>query len=61
MAPMIENDEFLLFYCLKLPDGKSLGFVDVHRLASAQLIGVPLWAADKKLKPAADLRELTFK
>jgi predicted nucleic acid-binding protein len=41
--------------------GKGVGFVDVHLLASAQLIGVPLWTADKKLKSAADQLALTFK
>jgi len=29
--------------------GKGVGFFDVHLLASAQLTGVPLWTADKKL------------
>jgi hypothetical protein len=41
--------------------GKSVGFVDVHILASAQLAGVPLWTADKRLKSAADQLELTYK
>jgi len=41
--------------------GKGIGFVDVHLLASAKLIGVRLWTADKRLKSAADLLELAFK
>jgi predicted nucleic acid-binding protein len=41
--------------------GKGVGFVDVHLLMSAQLSGMPLWTADKRLKSAADQLELTFK
>jgi predicted nucleic acid-binding protein len=41
--------------------GKGIGFVDVYLLASAQLTGVPLWTADKRLKSAIDLLALTFK
>jgi predicted nucleic acid-binding protein len=40
--------------------GKGIGFVDIHLLASAQLTGVPLWTADKRLKSAADQIELAF-
>jgi predicted nucleic acid-binding protein len=40
--------------------GKGIGFVDVHLLAAAQLTGVPLWTADKKLKAVIDQLELTF-
>jgi predicted nucleic acid-binding protein len=41
--------------------GKGIGFVDVHILASAQLTGVRLWTADKRLKAAAVSLDLTFK
>ena len=61
MAPTIEFDEFLFFIDRHRLMGKGVGFVDVHLLASAQLIGIPLWTADKRLKSAADLLELTFK
>ena len=61
MAPTIEFDEFLFFIDRNHLMGKGLGFVDVHLLASAQLTGVPLWTADKRLKSAADQLELTFK
>ena len=40
--------------------GKGVGFVDVHLLASAQLAGIRLWTADKKLKYLANQLELTF-
>jgi predicted nucleic acid-binding protein len=61
MAPTIEFDEFLFFVDRNHLMGKGIGFVDVHLLASAQLTGVPLWTADKRLKSAADLLALTFK
>ena len=61
MAPTIEFDEFLFFIDRNHLMGKGVGFVDVHLLASAQLVGVPLWTADKKLKSSADQLELTFK
>jgi hypothetical protein len=61
MAPTIEFDEFLFFVDRNHLRGKGIGFVDVHLLASAQLTGVPLWTADKRLKSAIDLLALTFK
>jgi predicted nucleic acid-binding protein len=61
MALTIEFDEFLFFIDRNHLMGKGIGFVDVHLLASAQLTGVPLWTADKRLKSAADQLELTFK
>jgi predicted nucleic acid-binding protein len=61
MAPAIEFDEFLFFIDRNHLMGKGVGFVDVHLLASAQLAGVPLWTADKRLKSAADQLALTFK
>ena len=61
MAQTIEFDEFLFFINRNHLMGIGVGFVDVHLLASAQLTGVPLWTADKRLKSAAELLELTFK
>jgi hypothetical protein len=61
MAPTIEFDEFLFFIDQNHLMGKGVGFVDVHLLASAQLTGVPLWTADKRLKSVADQLELTFR
>ena len=61
MAPKIEFDEFLFFIDRNDLMGKGVGFVDVHLLAAAQLAGVTLWTADKKLKSMADQLELTFK
>jgi predicted nucleic acid-binding protein len=61
MASTIEFNEFLFFIDRNHLMGKGIGFVDAHLLASAQLTGVPLWTADKRLKSAADQLELTFK
>ena len=61
MASTIEFDEFLFFIDRNQLMGKGIGFVDIHLLASAQLTGVPLWTADKKLKSAANQLDLAFK
>jgi predicted nucleic acid-binding protein len=61
LASRIEFDEFLFFIDRNQLMGKGIGFVDVHLLASAQLTGVPLWTADKRLKSAADQLKLAFK
>ena len=61
IAPTIEFEEFLFFLDRNHLMGKGIGFVDVHLLASAQLAGMPLWTADKKLKSAADQLKLAFK
>ena len=60
-TPTIEFDEFLFFIERNQLMGKGIGFVDVHLLASAQLTGVPLWTADRRLKSMADQLKLTFK
>ena len=61
MASTIEFDEFLFFFVFYQLMGKGIGFVDVHLLASAQLTGILLWTADKRLKYTADQLGLTFK
>jgi predicted nucleic acid-binding protein len=61
MAPTIEFDEFLFFIDRNHLMGKGVGLVDVHLLASAQLKGIPLWTADKRLKSAADQLQVRFK
>jgi len=61
IVPTIEFEEFLFFIDRNHLMGKGIGFVDVHLLASAQLAGMPLWTADKKLKSAADQLKLAFK
>jgi predicted nucleic acid-binding protein len=61
MAPTIEFDEFIFFVERNRLMGIGIGFVDVHLLASAQLIGIPLWTADKRLKSAATKLDLAYK
>ena len=61
MAPTIEFDEFIFFVERNRLMGIGLGFVDVHLLASAQLTGIPLWTADKRLKSAAIKLDLAYK
>ena len=61
MIPTIEFDEFLFFIDQNQLMGTGIGFVDVHLLASAQLIKAPLWTADKRLKSAAIHLDLSYK
>ncbi|MGB5985809.1 MAG: type II toxin-antitoxin system VapC family toxin [Desulfobacterales bacterium] len=61
MAATIEFEEYLFFIDKHLLMGKGIGFVDVQLLASAQLTGIRLWTADKRLRSAADQLELSFK
>ncbi len=53
MAPQIEFNEYLYFIDRNNLNGKGIGFVDIHLLASAQLGQVKLWTADKRLKAIA--------
>jgi predicted nucleic acid-binding protein len=41
--------------------GIGIGFVDVHLLASAQLLGIPLWTSDRRLKSAAIELNIAYK
>ena len=61
MAPTIEFDEFLFMIDRNHLMGEGVGFVDIHLLASAQLTGVPLWTADKRLESAANQLAVAFK
>ncbi len=53
IAPPVEHQEVLLFIEKQELMGKGLGYIDVHLLASAVLIGFPIWTFDKKLEQAA--------
>ncbi|MCP4763707.1 MAG: hypothetical protein GY870_18190 [archaeon] len=53
MAPQIEFSEYLYFIEKNQLNGRGIGFVDIHLLASAQLGQVKLWSADKRLKATA--------
>jgi predicted nucleic acid-binding protein len=53
MAPQIEFNEYLYFIENNQLNGRGIGFVDIHLLATAQLGQVKLWSADKRLKATA--------
>ena len=53
MAPTLTLDEVLYFIERNDLMGMGIGFVDISLLASAQLSGIPLWTADRRLKSAA--------
>ena len=61
MAPIIEFDEFIFFIERNQLMGIGIGFIDIHLLASAQLTGIPLWTADKRLKSAATKLDLAYR
>jgi predicted nucleic acid-binding protein len=60
MAEIVEQDELLAFIERHHLTGTGLGFVDVHLLAAAILIGVPLWTLDRKLKRASVRLDIDF-
>lgn len=53
MAPHIEFNEYLYFIDRNKLNGRGIGFVDIHLLASAQLGQVKLWTVDKRLRTIA--------
>ncbi len=53
MVPLIEFNEYLFFIDEHNLNGKGIGFVDIHLLASAKLAQVKLWTEDKRLNIAA--------
>ncbi len=58
---VVEFREYLYFIEQNQLNGKGLGFVDIHLLASATLNQVPLWTADKSLEVAATELDLSYK
>lgn len=51
------HDEVMEFIEEAKLQGRGLGYIDIHLLASALLSNVPLWTLDRKLdKAAADLK-----
>ena len=53
LAPLIDFNEYLFFIEEHKLNGKGIGFVDIHLLASAKLDQVRLWTRDKRLHSAA--------
>ena len=61
IAQIVEFQEYLYFIEHNQLNGKGIGFVDVHLLASAQLFQIPLWTEDKRLMKAATELDLKYK
>jgi hypothetical protein len=61
MASPIEFEEFLCFVEQHQLNGKGIGFVDVHLLASAKLSQISLWTEDKRLMKTATELDLRYK
>jgi len=60
VAPLVEFEEFLFFIEQNNLNGKGIGFVDIHLLASAKLGQVSLWTVDKRLKTTATYLEINY-
>jgi hypothetical protein len=54
MSIEAEHDEVLSFIENNRLMGKGMGYVDVHLITSAVLMGVSIWTLDKKLAQTAD-------
>jgi len=60
MLPVITQEEFMFFVDSNKLAGTGVGFVDVHLLASAKLMQVPIMTEDLKLKNVARALKLLF-
>jgi predicted nucleic acid-binding protein len=52
-APQVDHHQVLKFIDSWRLNGRGLGWIDVHLLASARLAGLPFWTLDKRLSEAA--------
>lgn len=59
-APLVSPHEILYFIESNSLMGRGLGWVDVHLLASAQLMGIALWTLDRRLRQTADDLKLCY-
>ncbi len=57
---VVSNEEFLFFIERNKLMGRGIGFVDIHLLAAAKLMGHQLWSADKRLSNIAAEMGLSF-
>jgi predicted nucleic acid-binding protein len=57
-ASVLQHEEVLSFLETEELQGRGLGWMDMHLLASARLTKVPLWSRDKRLVQVA--RELSL-
>lgn len=56
----VQQDEFLNFIEAHRLWGWGIGFVDVHLLASARLMDLPLWTFDCNLQSAAEKLRVNY-
>jgi predicted nucleic acid-binding protein len=61
VSRVAEHREILLFIENHSLQGKGLGYIDIHLLASATLTGIPLWTLDKQLKSCAHRLQCAYK
>ena len=59
-APSLSPEELFSFIEAWKLQGRGIGWVDVHLLASARLHGIQLWTMDKNLKKAAYELEVEY-
>lgn len=59
-TPTIDLDEYLYFIDENHLYGFGIGFVDIHLLASAKLVNIPIWTKDRKLREAAMNLEVSY-
>lgn len=57
----VSTSEALHFIEYNRLAGAGIGYVDVHLLASAVLVGVPIWTRDRRLQAAAQALELAYR
>ena len=60
-APTIDLDEYPYFIDKNSLDGSGIGFMDIHLLASARLLNIPIWTADKRLRKVAVALKLLYR
>ena len=59
-APAVSQEEALHFIEQQALAGMGIGYIDAHLLASARLIGIPLWTSDLPLKRVAEKLSLSY-
>jgi len=59
-ADIADHEEVMQFIETNHLMGKGLGYVDIHLLASAVLMDVPLWTLDKSLSKSAALLGVNY-
>ena len=60
-SSVIDFEEYLFFIEQHNMNGRGIGFVDIHLLASAKLSQIKLWTLDKRLNLAAIDLGLNYK